>query len=154
MTVPQTAETNQQVTLTANLDPTNASGTVQFKDNGTNIGSAVAVADGAPPCSTLSRRPETQHHGSFRRQRRLLELLGGGAIRHRDHPVVPDAPTTTTLTVPATTVKGTATTLTATVTPANASGSVQFLDGQTPIGGPATVTKRNRFRAALVRDVR
>ncbi|MBM4516012.1 hypothetical protein GS432_04845 [Rhodococcus hoagii] len=34
------------VTLTANLDPTNASGTVQFKDNGTNIGSAVAVADG------------------------------------------------------------------------------------------------------------
>ncbi|MBM4516011.1 hypothetical protein GS432_04840 [Rhodococcus hoagii] len=55
-------------------------------------------------------------------------------------PVVPDAPTTTTLTVPATTVKGTATTLTATVTPANASGSVQFLDGQTPIGGPPTVT--------------
>ncbi len=40
LTVPQTAETNQQVTLTANLDPTNASGTVQFKDNGTNIGSA------------------------------------------------------------------------------------------------------------------
>ncbi|MBM4496644.1 hypothetical protein GS426_15970 [Rhodococcus hoagii] len=37
LTVPPTAETGQQITLTANLDPSNAAGSVQFKDGATNI---------------------------------------------------------------------------------------------------------------------
>ncbi len=39
LTVPQTAETGAAVDLTANVTPSNAQGTVQFKDNGNNIGS-------------------------------------------------------------------------------------------------------------------
>ncbi|MFC9519121.1 beta strand repeat-containing protein [Nocardiaceae bacterium NPDC056970] len=141
LTVPPTAETNQQITLTANLDPTNASGTVQFKDNGTNLGSAVAVANGV---ATL------QHSFTSAGSHSVTAVFTGNAgftsstaaaqTVTVSNPVVPDASTTTTLVVPATTVKGTATTLTANLTPANATGTVQFLDGQTPIGSPATVT--------------
>ncbi|MBM4513989.1 Ig-like domain repeat protein [Rhodococcus hoagii] len=141
LTVPQTAETNQQVTLTANLDPTNASGTVQFKDNGTNIGSAVAVADGVAALQySFATAGNHSITAAFAGNAGFSNSSAAAQSVTVTTPVVPDAPTTTTLTVPATTVKGTATTLTATVTPANASGSVQFLDGQTPIGGPATVT--------------
>ncbi|NKS81947.1 Ig-like domain repeat protein [Rhodococcus hoagii] len=141
LTVPPTAETNQQVTLTANLDPTNASGTVQFKDNGTNIGSAVAVADGVAALQySFATAGNHSITAAFAGNAGFSNSSAAAQSVTVTTPVVPDAPTTTTLTVPATTVKGTATTLTATVTPANASGSVQFLDGQTPIGGPATVT--------------
>ncbi|WP_139794594.1 beta strand repeat-containing protein [Prescottella equi] len=141
LTVPPTAETNQQVTLTANLDPTNASGTVQFKDNGTNIGSAVAVANGVAALQySFATAGNHSVTAAFAGNAGFSNSSAAAQSVTVTTPVVPDAPTTTTLTVPATTVKGTATTLTATVTPANASGSVQFLDGQTPIGGPATVT--------------
>ncbi|BCN61723.1 hypothetical protein RE9431_01780 [Prescottella equi] len=141
LTVPPTAETNQQVTLTANLDPTNASGTVQFKDNGTNIGSAVAVANGVAALQySFATAGNHSITAAFAGNAGFSNSSAAAQSVTVTTPVVPDAPTTTTLTVPATTVKGTATTLTATVTPANASGSVQFLDGQTPIGGPATVT--------------
>ncbi|MFE3292311.1 Ig-like domain-containing protein [Rhodococcus sp. NPDC059234] len=54
-------------------------------------------------------------------------------------PAPSDVATTTTLTVPATAVKGTAVDLTATVAPAAAGGTVQFLDGATPIGTPVQV---------------
>ncbi|ORL72170.1 hypothetical protein A5905_22775 [Prescottella equi] len=141
LTVPPIAETNQQVTLTANLDPTNASGTVQFKDNGTNIGSAVAVANGVAALQySFAAAGNHSITAAFDGNAGFSNSSAAAQSVTVTTPVVPDAPTTTTLTVPATTVKGTATTLTATVTPANASGSVQFLDGQTPIGGPATVT--------------
>ncbi|MCA1008899.1 Ig-like domain-containing protein [Rhodococcus hoagii] len=141
LTVPPTAETNQQVTLTANLDPTNASGTVQFKDNGNNIGSAAQVTNGV---ATLP------HSFTAAGSHSVTAVFTGNAgfsnssataqTVNVTNPVVPDAQTTTTLGVPAQVVKGTTTTLSATLTPANASGTVQFLDGQTPIGGPATVT--------------
>ncbi|MET3643328.1 hypothetical protein ABIC73_004938 [Prescottella equi] len=141
LTVPPTAETNQQVTLMANLDPTNASGTVQFKDNGTNIGSAVAVANGVAALQySFATAGNHSITAAFAGNAGFSNSSAAAQSVTVTTPVVPDAPTTTTLTVPATTVKGTATTLTATVTPANASGSVQFLDGQTPIDGPATVT--------------
>ncbi|WP_258195551.1 Ig-like domain-containing protein [Rhodococcus sp. OK519] len=141
LTVPPTAEPAQQVTLTANLDPANASGTVQFKDNGNNIGSAVQVSNGA---ATL------QHSFTSSGSHSVTAVFTGNAgfvsstataqTVTVSNPVVPDAATSTALTVPATTVKGTSITLTATVNPANAAGTVQFLDGQTPIGGPATVS--------------
>lgn len=46
LSVPGTALTGTPVTLTANVAPQNATGTVQFKDNGTNIGSPVTVSNG------------------------------------------------------------------------------------------------------------
>ncbi|MFC9789094.1 Ig-like domain-containing protein [Rhodococcus sp. NPDC127528] len=48
--------------------------------------------------------------------------------------------TTTTVTGPATATTGVAANLTATVTPAEATGTVQFRDGTTDLGGPVTVT--------------
>ncbi|MDH6282211.1 beta strand repeat-containing protein [Prescottella agglutinans] len=137
LTVPTTAETGQQVTLTANLDPTNASGTVQFLENGTNIGSPVAVSNGVASLQHTFTTPGS--HGItavFTGNQGFTSSTAGAQTVTVTNP---DVSTTTTLTVPATTVKGTATTLTATVNPADASGTVQFLDGQTPIGGPATV---------------
>ncbi|MBM4513978.1 hypothetical protein GS438_13690 [Rhodococcus hoagii] len=44
--VPASATTGAPVTLSASVTPSNAAGTVQFKDNGTAIGSPVAVAAG------------------------------------------------------------------------------------------------------------
>ncbi|MBM4596592.1 hypothetical protein GS454_27330 [Rhodococcus hoagii] len=114
---------------------------MQFKDNGTNIGSAVAVADGVAALQySFATAGNHSITAAFAGNAGFSNSSAAAQSVTVTTPVVPDAPTTTTLTVPATTVKGTATTLTATVTPANASGSVQFLDGQTPIGGPATVT--------------
>ncbi|WP_430335113.1 beta strand repeat-containing protein [Rhodococcus sp. ACT016] len=141
LTVPPTAETGQQVTLTANLDPTNASGTVQFQENGTNIGSPVAVSNGAASLQYTFTTPGS--HGItavFAGNQGFTSSTAAAQTVTVSNPVVPDVSTTTTLSVPATAVKGTTTTLTATVNPTNASGTVQFLDGQMPIGSPVTVT--------------
>ncbi|WP_430335107.1 Ig-like domain-containing protein [Rhodococcus sp. ACT016] len=51
----------------------------------------------------------------------------------------PDVATTTTLTVPPTAATGSSVQLTATVAPAEASGTVQFKDGDTTIGAPVPV---------------
>ncbi|MGW0040239.1 Ig-like domain-containing protein [Rhodococcus sp. NPDC003348] len=48
--------------------------------------------------------------------------------------------TTTTLTAVSTTIVGTSVQLTATVDPADATGTVQFKDGATDIGGPVAIT--------------
>ncbi|WFR72775.1 Ig-like domain-containing protein [Prescottella defluvii] len=140
LTVPPTAETGQQVTLTANLDPQNASGTVQFQENGTNIGSPVAVSNGA--ASLQHTFTTVGSHGIaavFTGNQGFTNSTAAAQTVTVSNPVVPDVSTTTTIDVPATAVKGTTTTLTATVNPADASGTVQFLDGQTPIGSPAAV---------------
>ncbi|WP_430334962.1 Ig-like domain-containing protein [Rhodococcus sp. ACT016] len=47
--------------------------------------------------------------------------------------------TTTTVSAPPTAAKGSDTTLTATVSPSNATGTVQFFDGANPIGDPVEV---------------
>ncbi|MBM4510022.1 hypothetical protein GS421_17760 [Rhodococcus hoagii] len=95
----------------------------------------------SPPCSTLSRRPKPQHHGSFRRQRGFSNSSASGAIRHRDHPGRPGRPDHHDAHRACNHGQGHgATTSPPPSPPPNASGSVQFLDGQTPIGGPATVT--------------
>ncbi|NKS97957.1 hypothetical protein GS498_13265 [Rhodococcus hoagii] len=45
------------MTLTANVAPANATGTVQFTANGVDIGSPVPVSNGVQRCSTRSRPP-------------------------------------------------------------------------------------------------
>jgi len=69
-------------------------------------------------------------------------LIGGVANAAPSASINQVTPTSTTLTVsPASPVaQGTLVTLTAAVTPAEASGTVQFKDGTTNIGNPVTVT--------------
>ncbi|WP_258195552.1 Ig-like domain-containing protein [Rhodococcus sp. OK519] len=136
VSAPATALTGTAVTLSANVTPSNASGTVQFKDNGANIGSPVAVTNGV---ATTQYTFTTAGNRSI-----TAEFTGAGfaTATSAPQPVAvnnPDVQTTASLQVPSTAETGTPVILTANLTPANASGSVQFKDGASNIGSPVTV---------------
>ncbi|WP_027503355.1 Ig-like domain-containing protein, partial [Rhodococcus sp. UNC363MFTsu5.1] len=133
LTVPATANVGAAVELKATVAPAAASGTVQFKDGAANIGGPVAVNAGV---ATLS------HTFAGAGAKSITAVYSGGAGFTGSTSVaatvtvsVPDEATTTTVTVPATANVGAAVELKATVAPA-ASGTVQFKDGATNIGGP------------------
>ncbi|MDI9916751.1 Ig-like domain-containing protein, partial [Rhodococcus sp. IEGM 1379] len=124
---PANATAGTAVDLTATVDPANAGGTVQFKDGGVDIGGAVSVSGGTATLShtfvTLGTHNVTAVYTSgtgFDNSKSAVSAVEVGA---------PAVDTTTTLSVPPTTLTGTAVDLTATVTPANAAGTVQFKDG-------------------------
>jgi len=137
---PGTATTGQAVNLTATVSPAAAGGTVQFKDNGTNIGSPVTVSNGT---ATLSQTFNSAGAHS------VTAVYSGGAgyngsTSSASTVTVSDAApvnqdTTTTLQAPGTATAGEAVNLTATVSPAGAGGTVQFKDNGTNIGSPVTV---------------
>ncbi|MFE3345839.1 beta strand repeat-containing protein, partial [Rhodococcus sp. NPDC059179] len=140
LNVPATAKTGTAVDLTATVAPAGATGTVQFKDGATNIGGAIPVTGGT---ATLSHTFTT--NGSHA----ITAVYSGdagnkpstsaaGNVNVTTDPVIVDS--TTTLNVPATAKTGTAVDLTATVAPAGATGTVQFKDGTTNIGGAIPVT--------------
>ncbi|MFD1814742.1 Ig-like domain repeat protein, partial [Rhodococcus gannanensis] len=138
--VPATAKTGTAVDLTASVAPAGATGTVQFKDGGTDIGAPVTVsggnatlnhtftADGAHSITAVYSGDATHNPSTS----------AAGTVNVTTDPVIVD--TTTTLNVPATATTGTAVDLTATVAPAGATGTVQFKDGATDIGGPVPVS--------------
>ncbi|ORL72236.1 Ig-like domain-containing protein [Prescottella equi] len=134
VSVPATAVTGTPVTLSASVMPANAAGTVQFKDNGTAIGSPVTVAGGQ---ATLPHTFTTTGAHSI-----TADFVAGSGFVNSSAPaqtVTVNAPTTTVLQVPASATTGTPVTLSASVTPANAAGTVQFKDNGTAIGSPVTV---------------
>lgn len=138
LTAPATAQTGQQVTLTANLDPANAAGSVQFKDGNTNIGGPVAVSNGKAIAQTTFATAG---------QRSITAVFTGSAgfkssTSEAQTVSVSNAVTQTTLTVsaPSAAQTGSAVTLSAAVNPANASGTVQFTDGGANIGAPVQVS--------------
>nr|BFE50343.1 Ig-like domain-containing protein [Saccharothrix mutabilis subsp. capreolus] len=129
------------VTLTATVTPASATGTVQFKDGAGNLGAPVAVSGGAATFTT------TLPQGT----RSLSAVFTGSAahIQGSTSPVVSyqvNAPAAiTTTTALAVTPSGSAAqyspvTLTATVAPAGAAGSVQFLDGAANLGNPVPLS--------------
>ncbi|WP_082931287.1 beta strand repeat-containing protein [Rhodococcus qingshengii] len=139
--VPATAVTGTAVDLTATVAPNNAVGTVQFKSNGTSIGSPVAVASGV---ATLSHTFDTAGAQSvtadFTAGAGFVSSSAPAQTVTVSDPAPVDVETTTSLSVPATAVTGTAVDLTATVAPNNAVGSVQFKSNGTAIGSPVTVS--------------
>nr|WP_237171234.1 Ig-like domain-containing protein [Prescottella equi] len=141
LTVPQTAETGAAVDLTANVTPSNAQGTVQFKDNGNNIGSPVTVAAGA---ATLSHPfAAAGSHSITAEFTGAPGFAGSTAVAQTvtvTDPVVPDTETTTSVSVPADAATGASVTLTANVAPANATGTVQFTANGVDIGSPVPVS--------------
>ena len=141
LSVPATAVTGTAVDLTATVAPNNAVGTVQFKSNGTSIGSPVAVASGV---ATLSHAFDVAGAQSvtadFTAAAGFVSSSASARTVTVSDPAPVDVQTTTSLSVPATAVTGTAVDLTATVAPNNAVGSVQFKSNGAAIGSPVTVS--------------
>jgi hypothetical protein len=123
----------QGVTFTATLTPNSATGTVQFLDGSTALGSAtIAGGSGALSLSTLAAGAHS-----------ITAVYSGDAnYLTGTSPVltqtVNKAPTSVALASsknPA--PSGQSVTLTATVSPSSATGTVQFLDGTTVLGSAA-----------------
>jgi Bacterial Ig-like domain (group 3)/WxL domain surface cell wall-binding len=129
------------VTLTATVTPAAAVGSVQFKSNGANVGSPVAVSGGTAALTTTAL--------PLGANSLTAEFTGTAPYSNSASPAVayqvnaPVAtPTTTGLAVnPSGTVpQYQPVTLSATVAPAAAAGAVQFVDGTTNLGAPVTVS--------------
>ncbi|MFF8624052.1 Ig-like domain-containing protein, partial [Rhodococcus erythropolis] len=141
LSVPATAITGSAVDLTATVAPNNAVGTVQFKSNGTAIGSPVTVTGGV---ATLSHAFDVAGAQSvtadFTAGAGFVSSSAAAQTVTVSDPAPVDVETTTSLSVPATAITGSAVDLTATVAPNNAVGTVQFKSNGTAIGSPVTVT--------------
>jgi hypothetical protein len=131
------------VTLTATVEPDSATGTVTFADATHAFG--IATLSGGVATLAVAGLPQGEnaltatYGGDFDLYESVSPVLS--------HTVVPGVPTTVTLTAsPSPSIVGHAVLLTATVSPAGASGSVQFRDGAVPLGtsilanGVATMT--------------
>jgi len=130
------------VTLTATLTPTSAIGMVQFKDGSTNLGDPVAVDNG-----TASTTTSTLAVGSHQLTA-VFTSTNAMLYGPSTSPAVPftisgATATSTTLNASSTAtpvVVGSTVTLTATVNPNTAAGTVQFRDGATNIGPAVAVS--------------
>jgi len=139
--VPATAITGTAVDLTATVAPNNAVGTVQFKSNGTAIGSPVTVSGGT---ATLSHAFDVAGAQSvtadFTAGAGFVSSSASAQTVTVSDPAPVDIETTTSLSVPATAITGSAVDLTATVAPNNAVGTVQFKSNGAAIGSPVAVS--------------
>ncbi|MCQ4129261.1 Ig-like domain-containing protein, partial [Rhodococcus erythropolis] len=121
----------------ATVAPNNAVGTVQFKSNGTAIGSPVTVSAGV---ATLSHSFDAAGAQSvtadFTAGAGFVSSSASAQTVTVSDPAPVDVETTTSLSVPAAAITGSAVDLTATVAPNNAVGTVQFKSNGTAIGSP------------------
>ncbi len=141
LSVPATAVTGTAVDLTATVAPSNAVGSVQFKSNGTAIGTPVTVAAGVATLSHAFDAAGAQSvTADFTAGAGFVSSSASAQTVTVSDPAPVDVETTTSLSVPATAITGTAADLTATVAPNNAVGTVQFKSNGTAIGSPVTVT--------------
>lgn len=129
----------QSLTLTATLSGSTASsatGTVQFSDNGSKLGSAVTVSNGTATLSTsalsagahslsASYSGDKTHQPSTSATTNVSVLMGSSTS-------LSASPTSITI--------GQAVTLTASVTGSAPTGSVQFLDGGNALGAAVTLS--------------
>ena len=133
---------NAVETLAATVRPSSVSGTVQFKDGVSSIGGPVAVSGGT--ASTTTTLAPGNH--SLTAVFTPTDLSDLNASTSPAISVVVDAPagakvTRTTFTVipSGPIIQGVPVILVAQVAPANAAGTVQFMDGDTPLGAPRPV---------------
>lgn len=131
--------TGQSLTLTATLggsSPSTATGTVQFTDNGANLGTAVAVSNGTATLSTsaLSAGPHSlaaSYSGDKTHQPSTSAAVSVSVLMG----------TTTSLSAsPSSITIGQAVTLTASVAGTAPTGSVQFMDGGNALGAAVAVS--------------
>jgi hypothetical protein len=126
-------------TLTATITPSSATGTVQFETGSTPIGTPVTVSSGSAQTST-----DTLPVGSQTLSAVFTPTAGSGINPSTGTLTFDVTAITTGTTLTASPVSpepfGTDETLTATISPSAATGTVQFETGSTPIGSPVTVT--------------
>ena len=135
----------QTVTFTAVVSPAAATGSVQFLD-GANVIGTVALSGGAASLSTSALAAGSHS---------VTAVYGGsagysGATSGAVTQTVLAVTTTSLSANKSTAVSGQTVTFTATVSPAQATGSVQFLDGATAIG---TVTLHGGSAALAVSNL-
>ncbi|SDE36599.1 Ig-like domain (group 3), partial [Rhodococcus tukisamuensis] len=149
VTGPATAVEGADVVLNVQVSPAPSGGTVQFKNGANNIGGPVTL-------DSEGKGSITQQFATAGAQSITAVYSGAaGFITSTSdaHTVTVSAPaetdvaTTTVLTVPATATKGAAVNLVATVSPDPAGGTVQFMDGTTPIGAPVALMNGKATRS-------
>lgn len=145
----------QAVTFTATVTGNNPTGSVQFKDGATNLGSPVPMAAGvaAFPISTLTvgTHPITAVYSGDIGNAASTSTILNQVVNAPPPPGTSSVVLTSSLNPsPA----GQAVTFTATVTGNNPTGNVQFMDGGTVIGAtglsPSAVGTQSGPKAALV----
>ncbi|MEU3921713.1 Ig-like domain-containing protein [Streptomyces sp. NPDC029004] len=125
------------VTLTATVGPAGAAGTVQFKDNGAALGNPVNVSGGQAALTTSSLGAGNHSlTAAFTPSSTAYNASASAAVAY----TVNTAPATATTTALAVSPAGTAAqyspvSMSATVAPASAAGSVKFQD---TVGGTTT----------------
>ncbi|MGW0174578.1 beta strand repeat-containing protein [Rhodococcus sp. NPDC003322] len=155
LNVPATAHTDEAIDLTANVAPADATGTVQFKDDATDIGAPVPVNAGT---ATLNHTFTTVGNHD------ITAVYSGDATHAGSTSSVSAVDvsvkvvdSTTTLTAPATATIGAAVDLSATVAPADATGTVEFKDGATVLGSApvtaGTATLNHTFTTTGNHDI-
>ncbi|MBX9715147.1 MAG: Ig-like domain repeat protein, partial [Burkholderiaceae bacterium] len=124
----------QPVTLTATVTGNSPTGTVQFQDNGVNLGSPVALTSGVAQLTISTLTPVGAHAITADYSGDAINTSSSSAAFSQ---TVTQASSTTSLSaLPASAVPGQAVTLTANVAVSGAtpSGTVQFMDGATSLG--------------------
>ncbi|MFD1810894.1 Ig-like domain-containing protein [Rhodococcus gannanensis] len=145
LTVPATARTGEPVHLFASVAGSDLAaigsvGTVEFVVGGQAL-PPVSVVDGVADLThTFASAGTVSVQAAFSGGPGFAGSSAPGASVTVSDPDPTDAATTTAVTAPATAVRGNQVTLTATVSPTPAGGTVQFFDGTTRIGLPVAVT--------------
>ncbi len=127
----------QTVTLTATVSPANATGTVQFNDGNINLGSPVALSNGRATLTTSSLSVGVHSiTGVYSGDANFLGSTSSPLTQ-----TVSQAGTSTILTsdIDPSNV-GQSVTFIAAVTPASATGAVQFNDGNSNLGSPVVLS--------------
>jgi len=140
LTVPADAKTGTAVGLSVAVTPSPVGGTVQFKDGSGNLGSAVPVVDGK--ASIMHEFASVGTHditAVYSGAAGFLTSTSAAQSVSVTAPAAEDQETSITVSAPASAVKGAKVDLVAAVVPTLSAGTVQFMDGTTPIGGPVAV---------------
>ena len=132
-------EFGTQETLTATVTPSSATGTVQFLEGSTDIGSPVTVSGGTAHVQTSTLPGGADVLIAAFTPTAGTDVSQSNAVQSF---TVTPVSTSTSLSVspPSPQLQGTQETLTATVTPSSAAGTVQFMNGSNDIGTPVTVS--------------
>ncbi|MFK4360174.1 MULTISPECIES: Ig-like domain-containing protein [unclassified Rhodococcus (in: high G+C Gram-positive bacteria)] len=140
LTVPADAKTGTAVGLSVTVTPTPVGGTVQFKDGSGNLGSPVPVVEGK--ASIMHEFASVGTHditAVYSGATGSLTSTSAAQSVSVTAPAAEDQETSITVSAPASAVKGAKVDLVAAVVPTLSAGTVQFMDGTTPIGGPVAV---------------
>lgn len=136
LNIPATVGMGTEVPLVANVTPADATGAVQFFEDGTELGEPVQISGGT---ATLSHTFDQMGSRTI-----TAEYLPAGKFHASTAgPVeieIGERETTLSVTVPPAAEAGSTVNLQATVTPADATGDVQFAVNGTPVGAPVQVT--------------